>query len=202
MDAEILLPFRYKSISEFPILPKGVQVLVFCRTVEFCHTRLHKSFLYVPRIFMLEQKKYLTKLAIKLKAHSSLECHWMVGHLDFSFLLRHCDFFEPFLCFDLPWVQTGSCPQDGDIDQNTGWFLVACLHGKWYAFRSSWEAPPYEFGSQNYNVQSFWLNRLITSQLPFFFYFLIKTRCFFIPITKWQTNRMMGNVSLKSHRNG
>lgn len=169
MDAGILLPFRYKSISEFSILPKGVQVWVFCRPVEFCHNRLHKSFLYVPRIFLLEQKKYLTKLAIKLKAHSSLECHWMVGHSDFSFVeLRHCDFFEPFLCFEVPWVQTGSCPQDGDIDQNTGWFLVACLHGKWYAFRSSWEVSPYEFGSHNYNVQSFWLNRLITSQLPFF----------------------------------
>lgn len=80
-------------------------------------------------------------------------------------------------------------------------FLVARLHGKWYAFRSSWEVPPYESGSHNYNVQSFWFNRLITSQLPFFFFLLFDKdkMLFFSTITKLRTNRMMGNVVL-SHK--
>lgn len=174
-----LLAFRHKSISDVSLIPKGVQVWVFCKPVEFCHTRLHKSFLYVPRIFMLERKTYLTKLAVKLKPSSSLECHLMVRHSDFSFVeIRYCDFCESFLCFEVPSVQTGSCPQDGDIDQNTGWFLVAWLNKKWYAFRSSWEVPPYKFGSHNYNVTSFWLNK--TDLLgSFFFYCLTKTRSFF-----------------------
>lgn len=141
----------------FIFSPKSVQVWVLCRS-------LCKSFLYVPRIFMLKKKKNLTK-------HPCVNV-WC-GMARFLFCRSQVLWFLwVFLCFEAPWAQTGSCPQDGDIDQNTGRFLVAWLNGKWYAFRSSWEAPSYMFGSHNYNVvvlligikQTYWRTFLMSQK--------------------------------------